>query len=123
MDAGIGESPVLSDGLALNARTKIVKGIGAGVIVILVPPNETAQCKYRGRVDDMGPRRSDVKGLDLLALIRRTQGISRNRIDDEGISCIAIGARAAGMKLLIERIRILKPGTRVEIQLEGVVAC
>ena len=89
------------DALTQQIRRKICKWIGARIVIVLVLSQEPAECKYRVRIDYPRPRRSDVEGLDLRALIRRAQRSASHRVSQ------------AGMIFLIERIRGLEPGARV----------
>src|SRR6266404_1320532 len=66
----------------------------------------------------MRPGWRDVEGLNLRALIRWAQRISGHRVKNNGSRCIAGHAwiRERGrtwMRLRIERVGILKPGTCV----------
>src|SRR5580765_2060791 len=74
----------------------------------------------------MRPGWRDVEGFDLRALVRWPQRISGNRVKDNGASCIASHARIredgrTRMRLRIERVGILKPGTCVsEVHVDGI---
>ena len=104
--AGIRKRPVLSHGLLLD-RAEISERVWAWVIVVSVPPNESAQAEYRSRTEESGPRGRDVESLNLRALVG-----CRKRI--------AEGVGLTDMQV-VERIRILEPRSREsQIQVNGV---
>src|SRR3979411_2090360 len=79
----VGERSLLSGSFG-----QVGKGIVAGVEVETIPPAKSSDGKKRGRIEQMSPARSDVKRLNL-------------------------GALVLSNRLLIERIRSLKPRPRV----------
>src|SRR5207245_1257427 len=102
--AGVGQRPVLPDGLLLD-RAQVGERIVAGVVVVLVAPDKTAEREYRIWVERTGPGRSDVEGLDLRSLVGRADGI----------------AILVGDVQVIERVRSLKPGTgEAQIYVNGI---
>src|SRR5580704_2227355 len=117
--ACIGEFPVLAESLRLKVRSQIVKGVRARVVVKLIPTYKTAKRKHRGRPDQTCPGRRDVKRPNLRALIRRSQRLAGDRVEESRASGVAsepLCGQSSGvtwMELLVERIGSLKPGTRV----------
>src|ERR1035437_5211159 len=73
-EAGIGQRTVLSHRLFLQIWREIVEWVGAGVIVVLVAADESAQGENRIGAEDASPGRRNIEGLDLRTLIRRTHG-------------------------------------------------
>src|SRR5438105_2958508 len=92
----VGEVAVLPDGQGLN-RAEICERIGAGVVVELIATHECSQGKNCIGTDQVRPRRCNVEGLDLGALVRRSQRIPE-RINGADVK-------------IIERIWRLEPGT------------
>src|ERR1700692_1326382 len=104
--------PILSDRGLLN-RPEIRKRILAGVVVIGVPPHESTQRKHGVCAEHARPRRSNVKGLYLRALIRGAYDIAV-RIEPPA-------ARPRRGKLGVKRVGRLKPGTcEAQVQVNGV---
>src|ERR1035441_8252210 len=111
----IRELAILHHSLALKVRREIVERVSAGVIVVLIVSYIGAQSKHRVRAHHPCPGRRNVKGLDLRYLVGWPQGKPGHRISK--LNAVDV------MKLLVERIRILKPGTRVaKVQLKRVRA-
>ena len=44
--ARVGQRPVLADGLRLQVRGEIGERIGAGIVVVLIAPHESAEGKH-----------------------------------------------------------------------------
>src|ERR1035438_215416 len=65
----VGERSGLGNALALQVGRPIRKRIGARIVIVLVLPQVSAECKHRVWIEDPRPRWSDVKGLDLRPLI------------------------------------------------------
>jgi hypothetical protein len=119
----VAQRAVLRNRLALQQRTEIVKRIAARVVVVVISPTKDAERKQSGRAKQVRPGGSQVERLDLRALIAGSQGIAVGRIHEDCIRGIAIDPKPwrAEMKLRVERIGILKPGTRVaRIEVDGV---
>ena len=121
MDAGIRKSAILCDALALKAEwSEVREGIVAGVVVIGIAANERAECEHGVGVDQMRPAWSDIECADLRTLILGTDGLATLRESTtrgRGRSKSAVGnddAKPRRGVLRVERIRSLKPGTRVE---------
>src|SRR6202044_494171 len=68
--SGVGEGPVLADGFLLKVgRTEISERISAGIVIVGIAADKSAEVEQGGRIDGSGPGGSDVKGFDLRALI------------------------------------------------------
>ena len=74
--AGVGQRPVLTHGLLLKIGREIGKRIAARIIVVLVPPHESAEREHGVGIEQARPRRRDVEGLDLRTLVGRTNRIA-----------------------------------------------
>ena len=84
-----------------------------GIIVESVAPYEPGNIQDRVRADGVRPRRREVEGLDLGALVGRPQRRAAHRIHDQRATEV--------MGLLIVGIGILKPRARVaKIQMKRV---
>ena len=68
--AGIGQRSILADGLRLEIGSIIGEGICARIVVVLIPPHVGAQGKQSCVTEQVVPRRGDIEGLDLRALVR-----------------------------------------------------
>src|SRR3984957_3341331 len=131
-NAGVQECSVLGNRGALEILTEVPEGIGARIVVVVVPPHEAAQRQDGGRAKQVRPDWRDVECLDLRALVRRTQRIASGRVDDERTRRITTRWRCwrchwhshgAGMELLVVGIGVLKPGSSVlKIQMDGIRA-
>src|SRR4029077_16101142 len=91
--------------------------------IIVIAPAEDSEGKDGGRADEMLPRRCQVEGLDLRALIARTQRVSGHGIHKECARRVAIKPEPwrAQMQLCVEGVWILEPGTRVtRVEMNGV---
>ena len=80
----IRQEPELRDGFVLK-RPQVGKRIVARVIVILVVPHVSADGEHGIRIQEADPRRRNVKGPDLRALIGRPQrGVPVSGLSDDG---------------------------------------
>src|SRR5260370_25940417 len=127
-EACICQLPALTEGLRLEVRSQIVIGVRARVIVKLISPHKATERKQRRGTDQARPSGCNVEGPDLGALIRRPQRIADHRIKNRCACSIASKSYSgelsavAWVKLLIERIGSLKPGTRVaDVQVDGIL--
>ena len=111
---GIEKRALLAHGFPLQSRRpKIGERIVAGIIVESVAPYEPGNIQDRVRADGVRPRRREVEGLDLGALVGRPQRRAAHRIHDQRATEV--------MGLLIVGIGILKPRARVaKIQMKRV---
>ena len=69
---GIRQGAVLANGVQLQIRGLIGKGVRARVVVVLIAPHKSAQSEDRSGIDQPGPRRRDVECSDLRTLILRS---------------------------------------------------
>ena len=70
VDAAFGEGAVLGDGRGLQVgRPQVGQGIVAGVVVIAVPADKSAEVEDRVVADDAGIGGRDIEGADLGALV------------------------------------------------------
>jgi len=93
--------------------------IAAGIVIVLVAPDKGAECEHGRRIDQSCPGRSDIEGLDLRTLIRRSHhiavGVEPAIVDGDAVPCSCV--------LRIERIWRLKPGTCIgKIQVDRIGA-
>ena len=109
VDAGIGESALLSDGLLLKIGcAEIGEGVFAGIVVEGVVAIEVAGVEDGGGAEDMGVAGRDVEGLDLGALIGRTHG---ETVGTDSDTCGVL--RPLGGVLGVVGVGGLEPGTGV----------
>src|SRR5579863_8340971 len=74
------KASALTESLSLQVRAEVIKRVGTGVVVVLILPQEAAESEYGFGSDHAGPRRRNVKRLDLRTLIARTERSSGYRV-------------------------------------------
>src|SRR5260221_10991957 len=79
-EACICQLPALTEGLRLEVRSQIVKGVRAREIVKLISPHKATERKQRRGTDKARPSGCNVEGPDLVSLIRRPKGIADPRL-------------------------------------------
>ena len=78
---GIEKRALLGDGFPLEIRrAKVRERVVAGVVVVGVAPHIAGNVENSIRAYRVGPRRRDVEGQDLGALIGRPQGSAGHRV-------------------------------------------
>ena len=116
-NSGVGQRTALAHRLSLQVGREIREKIRAGVVVILVAANESAQSKDCVVVNNPGPRRGYVKSLDLRALVGRTY---RQTVRSKPAIIDHKPGPCAGT-LGVDRIRSLEPRSRIsEIDVQGI---
>src|SRR4029077_2862987 len=71
------ECPGLGDSLLLQIRwAEVRKRVVARIVIIAIPSDEAAEGKHRSGVDHPCPGWSDVKGVDLRALVGGTDHLA-----------------------------------------------
>ena len=113
------ECPVLRDSLLLQIRwAEVRKWVVARIVIIAIPSDEAAEGKHGCRVDHPCPGWSDVKGVDLRALVCRADQ------DAIGTKPVIADANSVPRRRVLRVIRIgrLEPGAaEAQIQMNRVL--
>src|SRR6202021_875935 len=89
--AGIRQRASLTDRLELKIGCVIGKGVAAGVVIELVPPDVAAEGKYDVRSNQAGPCGRNIQRLNFRALVLGTDelavGAEASVIDRQSVPC------------------------------------